>query len=167
MLTLPRSRRALMADSSCRSASVQKEVLFMLEEFAEQTLRAIIGWARYAEAFAYDEDAGVFSMENPGTRGRAGIASSDDQPRVRRLAAPPARRLIPGHLVPIGIDPATGETPHRDAAANVFNMGRNRPKIPFIFLIFCLRRNHRFDRDGSCATSLGPSRHCCFCRQVS
>ena len=37
----------------------------MLEELAEQTLRAIIGWARYAEAFAYDEDAGVFSMENP------------------------------------------------------------------------------------------------------
>ena len=37
----------------------------MTEEFAEQTLRAIIGWARYAEAFAYDEDAGVFSLENP------------------------------------------------------------------------------------------------------
>jgi hypothetical protein len=51
--------------------------------------------------------------------------------------------------------------------SDAFNMGRNRPKIPFIFLIFCLRRNHRFDRDGSCATSLGPSRHCCFCRQVS
>ena len=27
---------------------------YMSEEFAEQTLRAIIGWARYAEAFAYD-----------------------------------------------------------------------------------------------------------------
>jgi NitT/TauT family transport system ATP-binding protein len=49
------------------SASRFREELedHMLEEFAEQTLRAIIGWARYAEAFAYDEDAGVFSMENP------------------------------------------------------------------------------------------------------
>ena len=37
----------------------------MTEEFAEQTFRAIIGWARYAEAFAYDEDTGVFSLENP------------------------------------------------------------------------------------------------------
>ena len=37
----------------------------MTEELAEQTLRAIIGWARYAEAFAYDEDTVVFSLENP------------------------------------------------------------------------------------------------------
>jgi C-terminal AAA-associated domain len=31
----------------------------------EKTLRAIISWARYGEAFAYDEDSGVFSLENP------------------------------------------------------------------------------------------------------
>jgi NitT/TauT family transport system ATP-binding protein len=37
----------------------------MTEEDAEQTLRAIISWARFAEAFAYDEDSGVFSLENP------------------------------------------------------------------------------------------------------
>jgi NitT/TauT family transport system ATP-binding protein len=37
----------------------------MSEETAEQTLRAIISWARYAEAFAYDESSGVFSLENP------------------------------------------------------------------------------------------------------
>jgi NitT/TauT family transport system ATP-binding protein len=35
------------------------------EEAAEQTLRAIISWARYGEAFAYDEDGGVFSLDNP------------------------------------------------------------------------------------------------------
>jgi NitT/TauT family transport system ATP-binding protein len=37
----------------------------MPEEAAEQTLRAIISWARYGEAFAYDEDSGVFTLENP------------------------------------------------------------------------------------------------------
>jgi NitT/TauT family transport system ATP-binding protein len=37
----------------------------MSEEAAEQTLRAIISWARYGEAFAYDEDSGVFSLDNP------------------------------------------------------------------------------------------------------
>jgi NitT/TauT family transport system ATP-binding protein len=37
----------------------------MSEQDAEQTLRAAISWARYAEAFAYDESGGVFSLENP------------------------------------------------------------------------------------------------------
>jgi NitT/TauT family transport system ATP-binding protein len=37
----------------------------MSEEFAETTLRAVISWARYAEIFAYDEESGVFSLENP------------------------------------------------------------------------------------------------------
>ncbi len=37
----------------------------MAEEAAEQTLRAIISWARFAEAFAYDEDSGIFSLDNP------------------------------------------------------------------------------------------------------
>ena len=37
----------------------------MSEELADQTLRAVISWARYAEVFAYDEDSGVFSLENP------------------------------------------------------------------------------------------------------
>jgi NitT/TauT family transport system ATP-binding protein len=37
----------------------------MSEEDAERTLRAIISFARYGEAFAYDEDGGVFSLENP------------------------------------------------------------------------------------------------------
>jgi NitT/TauT family transport system ATP-binding protein len=34
-------------------------------ETAEQTLRAVIGWARFAEAFAYDDQSGTFSLENP------------------------------------------------------------------------------------------------------
>jgi NitT/TauT family transport system ATP-binding protein len=37
----------------------------MPEEAAEQTLRAVISWARYAEVFAYDEHGGVFSLDNP------------------------------------------------------------------------------------------------------
>jgi NitT/TauT family transport system ATP-binding protein len=34
-------------------------------ETAEETLRAVIGWARFAEAFAYDDQSGTFSLENP------------------------------------------------------------------------------------------------------
>ena len=32
---------------------------------AEQTLRAVIGWGRYAELFAYDDHTETFSLENP------------------------------------------------------------------------------------------------------
>jgi NitT/TauT family transport system ATP-binding protein len=38
---------------------------YMSEDYADRTLRAVISWARYAEIFAYDEEAGVFSLENP------------------------------------------------------------------------------------------------------
>jgi NitT/TauT family transport system ATP-binding protein len=37
----------------------------MTEPNAEHTLRAIISWGRYAEAFSYDEQAAVFGLENP------------------------------------------------------------------------------------------------------
>jgi NitT/TauT family transport system ATP-binding protein len=38
---------------------------FMSEEEAEQTLRAVVRWGRYAEAFAYDDENAMFSLENP------------------------------------------------------------------------------------------------------
>jgi NitT/TauT family transport system ATP-binding protein len=38
---------------------------FMASEAAEQTLRAIVGWGRYAEAFAYDDEHARFSLEDP------------------------------------------------------------------------------------------------------
>jgi NitT/TauT family transport system ATP-binding protein len=38
----------------------------MSEDAAEQTLRAVISFARYGEIFAYDEESGVFSLDNPG-----------------------------------------------------------------------------------------------------
>jgi NitT/TauT family transport system ATP-binding protein len=37
----------------------------MSPEAAEQTLRAIISWGRYAELFAYDDGTQMFSLENP------------------------------------------------------------------------------------------------------
>ncbi len=37
----------------------------MDEAAAEQTLRTIISWGRYAEAFAYDDENAAFSLENP------------------------------------------------------------------------------------------------------
>jgi len=38
---------------------------YMAEEAAEQTLRTIVSWGRYAELFAYDDNRQVFSLENP------------------------------------------------------------------------------------------------------
>ena len=38
---------------------------FMSEEFAEETLAAVIDWGRYAELFAYDEQSQSFSLEDP------------------------------------------------------------------------------------------------------
>jgi NitT/TauT family transport system ATP-binding protein len=37
----------------------------MSPEVAEETLRALVSWARYAEIFAYDDETGQFSLENP------------------------------------------------------------------------------------------------------
>jgi NitT/TauT family transport system ATP-binding protein len=38
---------------------------YMTTENAEETLRAVVSWARFAELFSYDDDAGLFSLENP------------------------------------------------------------------------------------------------------
>ena len=37
----------------------------MSEERAEDTMRAIITWGRYAELFGYDEQTQQFNLENP------------------------------------------------------------------------------------------------------
>ena len=37
----------------------------MSSEDAEETLRSVTAWGRYAEAFAYDDGAQAFSLENP------------------------------------------------------------------------------------------------------
>ncbi|MGO4775237.1 AAA-associated domain-containing protein, partial [Lysobacter sp. 2RAB21] len=37
----------------------------MSADYAASTLRAVTAWARYAEYFAYDEDADRFSLDNP------------------------------------------------------------------------------------------------------
>ena len=37
----------------------------MTTESAEQTLRAVVAWARFAEAFAYDDRSEAFSLDNP------------------------------------------------------------------------------------------------------
>ncbi len=39
---------------------------YMTDEAAEATLRTIVSWGRYAEAFAYDDEGAKFSLENPG-----------------------------------------------------------------------------------------------------
>jgi len=37
----------------------------MSSEDAEETLRSVTAWGRFAEAFAYDDDSQTFSLENP------------------------------------------------------------------------------------------------------
>jgi NitT/TauT family transport system ATP-binding protein len=37
----------------------------MSEDYAEHSLRTVIGWGRYGEIFAYDDQLEVFSLENP------------------------------------------------------------------------------------------------------
>lgn len=39
---------------------------YLSEQEAEKVLRTIIDWGRYAEIFAYDNNTGVLSLENPG-----------------------------------------------------------------------------------------------------
>jgi NitT/TauT family transport system ATP-binding protein len=38
---------------------------FMSEDYADETLKTIVSWGRYAELFAYDEQSETFSLENP------------------------------------------------------------------------------------------------------
>ncbi len=61
-------RRVLDRSSHRAPASRFRDELedHMSEEAAEETLRAVISFARYGEIFAYDEESGVFSLENPG-----------------------------------------------------------------------------------------------------
>ena len=61
-------RRVLQERSS--HAAPKSRFLDELEDHmdadsAEETLRAVIGWARFAEAFAYDDHSETFSLENP------------------------------------------------------------------------------------------------------
>ncbi len=37
----------------------------MSEEYADQTLKGVVNWARYAESFAYDEGADLFTLDDP------------------------------------------------------------------------------------------------------
>jgi NitT/TauT family transport system ATP-binding protein len=38
---------------------------YMSEDYADETLRTIVSWGRYAELFSYDEQSETFSLENP------------------------------------------------------------------------------------------------------
>ena len=37
----------------------------MPEDAAEETLKTVVSWARFGEQFSYDDDAALFSLENP------------------------------------------------------------------------------------------------------
>ena len=38
---------------------------FLPDQTADETIRTVINWGRYAEIFAYDEASNQFSLENP------------------------------------------------------------------------------------------------------
>lgn len=47
------------------SAQFQEELeAFMSEDYAEETLKAVTSWARYAELFTYDDEAETFEFED-------------------------------------------------------------------------------------------------------
>jgi NitT/TauT family transport system ATP-binding protein len=60
-------RHQLTEDEPELSAGGVRETLeeTMSPEYAEETLKSVIDWARYAEAFAYDESADLFTLDNP------------------------------------------------------------------------------------------------------
>ncbi|MGI4876766.1 MAG: AAA-associated domain-containing protein, partial [Janthinobacterium lividum] len=37
----------------------------MSEEYADQTIRSVVQWGRYAEVYAFDETADLFTLDNP------------------------------------------------------------------------------------------------------
>ena len=37
----------------------------MAEDAAEESLKTVVSWARFGELFSYDDDAAMFSLENP------------------------------------------------------------------------------------------------------
>jgi NitT/TauT family transport system ATP-binding protein len=51
--------------SAPRSRFLDELEDYMSEEAAQQTLRTIVSWGRYAEVFAYDDHGQAFSLENP------------------------------------------------------------------------------------------------------
>jgi NitT/TauT family transport system ATP-binding protein len=38
---------------------------YLTDAAAEETLEAVVDWGRYAEIFAYDDQAEMFSLEGP------------------------------------------------------------------------------------------------------
>ena len=38
---------------------------YMSEDYADETLKTVVSWGRYAELFAYNEQSEMFSLENP------------------------------------------------------------------------------------------------------
>ncbi len=63
-----RIRNVLDERPTHRAASIRfREELedHMSEEYADTTLRSVTNWSRYGELFAYDETAGIFSLEDP------------------------------------------------------------------------------------------------------
>ena len=66
----PHSMKTMTCIEDLRQAARRKVPRAFFEyadggAYSEQTLRAIISWARYGEAFAYDEDGGILSLDNP------------------------------------------------------------------------------------------------------
>ncbi|WP_210266994.1 AAA-associated domain-containing protein [Methylocystis silviterrae] len=61
--TVPETLGLSLGEGKRLTAAIQTEIV--RAQAAEQTLRAVIDWGRYAEAFAYDDQTRTFSLENP------------------------------------------------------------------------------------------------------
>src|SRR6202000_869810 len=67
----------------------------MAEDAAEETLKAVVSWARFAELFSYDDDAELFSLENPTSADRAVIRRTVLSGGKVNLTVVPLWRALP------------------------------------------------------------------------
>ena len=65
LIALSVSLCGLTAPGRAASLSIVAAENFYGDIAADETLRTVISWARYAELFSYDDDAEMLSLENP------------------------------------------------------------------------------------------------------
>ncbi len=64
----------------------------MAEDAADDTIKTVVSWARFAELFSYDDDAAMFSLENPLNISPSALRTPRSQATcVLRAPPPPAR----------------------------------------------------------------------------
>ena len=75
----------------------------MSEDYADETLKTVVSWGRYAELFAYDEQSETFSLENPG---ESGDAQNNSATPETNSSASTILRNVPSSIRPNSFSPS-------------------------------------------------------------